>query len=250
MKYLRTSDLARAVGAHPNTVRRYAEWGLIPPVERAPNGYRRFTQHHLDCLRIARMIFKSTYAGRAIRQSAAQIIESAVVRDWGEALEQARAHVRFVQSERAQAEAAAALLEQWAAGAVVDTAEQPLQIGQVAELLKVSIDMLRNWERNGLITIPRNADNGYRRYGSSEISRLRIIRMLSRSGYSQMAILRAMHRLDRGDTANLRHSLDTPPPDEDVYGASDRWLSTLVEQEAVALRLLDLVEEITGRQPE
>jgi DNA-binding transcriptional MerR regulator len=30
MKYLYTSDLARAVGVHPNTVRRYVDRGLLP----------------------------------------------------------------------------------------------------------------------------------------------------------------------------------------------------------------------------
>jgi|GEM_PF-3328321 len=34
-KFLRTSDLARAVGIHPNTVRLYVDWGLLPPVQRS-----------------------------------------------------------------------------------------------------------------------------------------------------------------------------------------------------------------------
>ena len=47
-KFLRTTDLARAVGLHPNTVRRYVQRGFLPPVERSPAGYRRFTERHLD----------------------------------------------------------------------------------------------------------------------------------------------------------------------------------------------------------
>jgi hypothetical protein len=86
-KHLRTSDLAKAVGVHPNTVRRYVEWGLLPPVERSPSGYRRFTQHHLDCLRIARMIYGgSFYPGRALRRSGVQVIQRAVAGDMGGAL--------------------------------------------------------------------------------------------------------------------------------------------------------------------
>jgi DNA-binding transcriptional MerR regulator len=50
---MRTSDLARAAGVHPNTVRRYEALGWLPPAPRAPNGYRRFSQRHLDCLRLA-----------------------------------------------------------------------------------------------------------------------------------------------------------------------------------------------------
>ena len=77
-KFLRTSDLAHAVGVHPNTVRLYAEWGLIPPVERSPSGYRLFTQRHLDCLRLARTIYAAQYPGRGFRALGSAIIEQAV----------------------------------------------------------------------------------------------------------------------------------------------------------------------------
>ena len=243
MKYFRTSDLARAVGIHPNTVRRYVDWGLLPPVERDSNGYRRFTQKHLDCLRLARLVYSNEYPGKTVRLSGGRIIQSAVTDDWGGALEHAYAHLALVQSERAQAETAVMLLERWAGGTAADATQQRLQIGQAAQLLGVTIDILRNWERNGLISIPRDPKNQYRCYGPEEISRLRVIRMLSRAGYSLMAILRMLIQLDQGDTANLRKALDTPQPDEDVYMASDRWLSTLSSQEQVAHRIIALIEE-------
>ncbi len=53
-KYLRTSDIARAVGVHPNTVRLYEAWGFLPPVPRSPKGYRLYTGTHLDIMRLAR----------------------------------------------------------------------------------------------------------------------------------------------------------------------------------------------------
>jgi DNA-binding transcriptional MerR regulator len=190
------------------------------------------------------MVYMSTYPGRAIRRSGGQIVERAVADDWGGALERGYAHLAFVQSERAQAETAAQLLERWATGMADDAIEQPMRIGRVAYVLGVSIDVLRNWERSSLITIPRNVSNRYRLYGAAEISRLRVIRMLSRAGYSQMAILRMLLQLDGGDTTNLRQALDTPAADEDVYTAADRWLSTLADQEEVALRLIAVTEEI------
>ncbi|HEX5545777.1 MAG TPA: MerR family transcriptional regulator [Ktedonobacterales bacterium] len=244
MTHLHTSDLARAVGVHPNTVRRYVERGWLPPTPRGANGYRLFTQQHLDCLRVACLVHIAVYPGRAMRLSASKITQSAVADDWDAALEHARAHLAFVHAERAQAETAARLLERWATGVAADTTQRPLRIGQVASLLDISVDMLRNWERNGLLAIPRNEQNRYRAYGPADISRLRVIRMLGRVGYSQMAMLRMLLRLDRGETANLRHSLDMPAPDEDVYTAADRWLTTLAEQEAVAQRLLAVIEEI------
>ena len=51
---LRTSDIAKAVGVHPNTVRLYEEWGFLPPIPRSPSGYRLFTGAHLDQMRLAR----------------------------------------------------------------------------------------------------------------------------------------------------------------------------------------------------
>jgi DNA-binding transcriptional MerR regulator len=248
MNYLRTSELAKAVGVHPNTVRRYVERGLLPPVEHSPSGYRRFTQRHLDCLRLACLVYRSQFPGKAIFQSGMRIVQAAVIGDLGGALERAYNHLALVQAERAQADVAADMLERWAFGAPADATIQPLRIGQVAHLLGITIDILRNWDRNGLIDIPRDPANGYRRYGVQEISRLRVIRILSRAGYSTSAILRMLIQLDRGEKTDLRRALDTPRPDEDVYTASDRWLSTLTDQEQRAHAIVALVEEIIHKQ--
>ena len=244
MKNLHTSDLARAVGVHPNTVRRYVEKGLLPPVERSSSGYRRFTQRHLDCLRLAYQVYYIKYPGKAIHQSAMRIIQAAVGGDFAGAREFAYNHLALVQFERAHADLAADLLERWAFGPPADDTIQPLSIGQVAHVLGVSIDILRNWDRNGLIEIPRDPSNGYRRYGAQEISRLRVIRMLSRAGFSISAILRMLLQLDSGEKSDLRHALDTPRPDEDAYLASDRWISTLTAQEQRAHTIIALVDEI------
>jgi DNA-binding transcriptional MerR regulator len=256
MSYLYTSELARFVGVHPNTVRRYVERGILPPVERSPAGYRRFTQRHLDCLRLACLAYRGPYPGKAIFDLGAQLTQAVVEGDLAEALELARRRLELMQAERAHADLAAALLERWAdqANVAPDDAlpggatAQSLRIGQVARLLGVSIDVVRGWDRNGLIDIPRDPQNGYRRYGARQISRLRIIRMLSRAGFSTAAILRMLIQLDSGETANLRHALDTPRPDEDVYLASDRWLSALAEQEQRSHAMIALIEELSQRQ--
>jgi DNA-binding transcriptional MerR regulator len=248
MKYLRTSDLAAAVGVHPNTVRRYVDRGFLPPVKRSPTGYRRFTQRHLDCLRLSRLVFSNQYPGRAIYQSGIHVLLTTVSGDLGGALELAYGHLALVQAERAQADVAAGLLERWAFGVPADATSQPLLIGQVARILGVSIDIVRSWDRNGLIDVPRDPSNRYRCYGAKEISRLRVIRMLSRAGYSLSAILRMLIQLDRGEKTDLRLALDTPRPDEDVYTSADRWISTLTDQEQRARTIIALVEEIIQKQ--
>lgn len=248
MRQLRTSDLANAVGVHPTTVRRYAERGFLPPVARSPSGYRRFTPCHLDCLRVAYQIYYSQYPSAPLRRMGLRIIQATASGDLAGALELAHGYRAFVQAERTQADLAAAVLERWAAGTPADAPSPLLQIGQVARLLDVTIDVLRNWDRNGLIDVPRDSSNGYRRYGVRELRRLRVIRLLSRAGYSLSAILRMLIQFDRGATTDLRHALDTPRPDEDIVTARDRWISTLTDQERRAQTTIALLEEMIRRQ--
>ena len=247
-KYLRTSDVAKAAGCHANTVRLYETLGFLPPIPRTPGGYRQFTQAHADQMVLARMAMNTPYPGKTIRQSSTAVVKHAATGDLGGALEMAYAHVALVQSERAAAESAVRLLERWAQGTAADATIGPLRIGETAKLLGVTADMLRNWERNGLLVVPRDSNNGYRTYEAAEISRLRVIRMLIRAGYSIMAVLRMLVQLDGGDSDNLSVALDTPPPDEDVYTAADRWLSTLAAQEQRALDIIEHLEMMIQRQ--
>jgi DNA-binding transcriptional MerR regulator len=249
---LRTSDLARAVGIHPNTVRLYVDWGLIPPVERNESGYRLFTQKHLDCLRLARTIYATQYPGRDLRALGNEIIQSAVADDWQGALEKAREHLVAVKAELKQADTAADLLEHWAhtcpggrckGDMSLDSDEDPLEIREVSKLLGISHDVIRNWERNGLIRVRRNSYNNYRLFSKRDIERLRIIRMLSRAGYSHMAILRMFIELDSGNTRDLKKALDTPRPDEDIFTAADNWLTTLRAQEKLAKNVIKMIEK-------
>jgi len=245
VKYLRTSDLAHAVGVHPNTVRKYADWGLIPPVERSPSGYRLFNQRHLDCLWLARKVYAAPYPGRGFRALGNEIIQRAVVDDWQGALEKAHEHLALVRAELEQADTAANILEGWAQNLTAETKdENPLAIGEVSKILGISLDVIRNAERNGLIIVPRNSYNNYRLFREKEIERLQIIRMLSKAGYSHMAILRMFIELDKGNTRNLKKTLDTPRADEDIFSTADRWLTTLHAQEKMAGEVIQFIEEI------
>ena len=245
-KYLRTSDLARAAGIHANTVRLYADWGLLPPVERSASGYRLFTQQHLDCLRLARTIYAAEYPGRGLRASGNAIIQCAVTDDWQGALTKAREHLVTVKTELQHAETAAEVLEHWAQNEQAKADEILLPLGEVARLLGVSHDVIRNWERDGLLRARRNPDNNYRRFGVREIERLRIIHMLAHAGYSHMAILRMFIELDGGNTRDLKAILDTPRADEDSFTTADHWLTTLQSQEALAKHIIEMVSGVIG----
>ncbi len=247
--YLRTSDLAKAVGIHPNTVRLYEQWGFLPPIPRSPKGYRQFTENHLDLLRLSRLALHCTIIGGDVRQAALGMSFTAAKGDLGGALELAYQFVARIQAERAQAETAAQFLERWASGHYAETfSRQALRIGDAARLLNTTIDSLRSWERNGLVEVPRDPHNGYRLYGGAEIGRLRVIRMLIRSGYSTMSILRMLTQLEAGGAADLRQVLDTPSPDEDALYASDHWLTTLADGEEHARQAVALLEEMIQKK--
>src|SRR4051795_10631045 len=55
-QYLRPIDLARLAGLGVTQIRTYEKVGFLPPAERGPNGYRRYTDVHVEALRVARIV--------------------------------------------------------------------------------------------------------------------------------------------------------------------------------------------------
>ena len=244
-KFLLTSEVAKAAGVHPNTVRLFEAAGYLPPVPRTASGYRMFTEFHRDQMILAHLLLQWPYPGG--KSLVEEIVAHSARGDLGGALELAYTYLARVHAEQAHAEAAAKLLERWAQGIAAEPTKEPLAISKTAQLLGVTVDMLRNWERNGLVTIPRDPHNGYRRYGSAEIGRLRVIRTLSRAGYSQMALLRTLLQVDRGASPDLRRTLDTPGPNEDAAAITDQWCTTLAQVDQRVLEALAFLERMIQR---
>lgn len=237
LRPLRTSDLARELGVHPNTIRLYETWGYLPEVPRGKNGYRQYGIAHLEQARLAHLTLRWPYLGD--KAMLIQLVKAAARGDLGMAMELAYQYLARVRMERTSAEAAIEFLERWAAGYPMDSSPETMHIRQAAKYLNVTVDMLRNWERNGLITVPRDPANGYRIYGPAQFGRLRVIHILARSGYSMMAILRMLRAFDSGQVDNLRETLNLPSDeDADVQTVADRWLASLVELEERAQAII------------
>lgn len=235
-KHLRTTDIARALGVHVNTIRLYESSGFLPPIPRGKNRYRQYTAMHLEQARLAHLTVRWPYLGD--KDLLIDLVKSAAAGDLGMAMERAYQYLAHVRVERTIAEAGVEFLERWAAGHLMDTSPRKMHITEAARHLNVTVDMLRNWERNGLIDIPRDPANQYRRYGPAEFGRLRVIRTLVKSGYSLMAILQMLRQFDAGNRHNLREALDVPRGDEYIEIIADRWLSSLVELEARAQAII------------
>ena len=251
---MRTSDIARELGIHVNTVRLYEVQGFLPEIPRGTNGYRQYTRLHLEQARLAHIATHWPYLPQQ-KPLLNDLVRCAAVGDLEMAMELAYQYLTSVRVEQTHAEAAVAFLERWAAGYVQDASAQKMHIREASHHLNVTIDMLRNWERNGLIEVPRDTTNGYRLYGTSELGRLRVIRVLVQSGYGQMAILRMLRQFDSGQTHNLREALHLPPDEsanEAIEIIADRWLASLVSLEARAqsiIRQLTHLIELTHNPP-
>ncbi|GHO50555.1 MerR family transcriptional regulator [Ktedonospora formicarum] len=240
--FLRTSDLAQELDVHVNTIRIYEASGFLSNVPRGTNGYRQYRAIHLEQARLAHLALHWPYVGN--KQHLIDLVKSAANDDLGMAMEFAYEYLADVRAERTHAEAAIAFLERWAAGYALDASSHPMHIRQAAAHLNVSIDMLRNWERNGLLTVPREPANQYRLYGSAELGRLRVIRMLVKSGFSLAAILRMLQQADSGNSRNLRDALNIPSEEDThdyVVVAADRWLASLLKLEQRAQEMIELI---------
>lgn len=198
---MRPIDLARRFRISPSTLRNYEAQGILPPAERTESGYRVYRETH--ALYVAAMQalapgFGPDVAGEALRrvrsgdiQGALWMLkerEAALVRDKREA-EQAMNAFRAAEND----------LD-------ADDPGARKTIGEAAEAAGVSRTAIRFWEREGLLRPTRDAENGYRQYGSADIRKLLLIRALRATVYSANVarLRRTVAELDCGDTGRLR----------------------------------------------
>ena len=70
-----TSQVARIIGVHPNTVRLYEDLGLISKPLRKPNGYRVFSDIHIDEFRLARIAFHIEVLQSGLRKRMIEVVK-------------------------------------------------------------------------------------------------------------------------------------------------------------------------------
>lgn len=236
----KTAQIAKLIGVHPNTIRFYEEMGLLPVIPRAENGYRIFNDRHLKQLRLLRTAFRAEIISNRLRQEVFEIVKMSASDDIHGAYQSTQLYLRHLREEKAKAEEAIRItLTIIEKSGETDAVVYDGRL-EVAKILGVTIDVLRDWERNGLIKVPRNS-RGHRNYGSNEINRLKIIRTLRNAHYSMMSILRMLNRVDHGES-NIRGVIDTPGEEEDIVCAADRYLTALSMAEKDALDMMEMLE--------
>lgn len=225
MKTYKTSEVAKIIGIHPNTVRMYEELELIPKAERQLNGYRVFTDFHIQQLQLARIALQIEVLQNGLRKKIIETVKTSAKQDFDKALLLANEYFLQVKEEQHNAEEAIILVKQLLSGKPTKE-DLFLKRKETSELLGVPIDTLRNWELNGLLKI-RRMNNGYRIYTNEDIRLLKIIRSLRCANYSLEAILRMLNELSVNPKANLKQVLNTPKSDTDIISACDKLIISL-----------------------
>lgn len=76
MRTYKISEVAVIIGIHPSTVRLYEQLKLIPEHERLSNGYRVFTDFHIEQLKIIRSLRCANYSLEAILRLLQQLSQN------------------------------------------------------------------------------------------------------------------------------------------------------------------------------
>lgn len=245
MRTYRTSEIAAIIGIHPNTVRLYEKWQLIPKPERQPNGYRIFTDLHIEQFKIARLAFQMEVLQNGLRNKMIQMVKASATGNYDMALALAQEYFIQVKKERLNAEEATEGVREILSGAAEENTYS-LRRKEVSEYLNISMDTLRNWEMNGLLKVKRK-QNGYRVYTDKEIRDLKIIRSLRCANYSLEAILHMLQQVSENPSIDIKQALDTPKKDADIVSACDHLITSLSVAEDNVKQIICMLERMKTR---
>lgn len=240
-KIYKTGEVAKKVGVHSNTVRLYEKLGLIPKVDRLSNGYRLFTDYHIHQFNLARTAFKVEVLQNGLRKKIINVVKLSAKGEFQEAINCTNDYINQIKQEQKNAEEAIELSKKLLLG--IDEKDNYIFFTrkQTADYLQVTMDTLRNWEMNGLLTVKRK-QNGYRVYIESDINRLKIIRTLRCANYSLSSILRMINAISESKEVDIREIINKPKEDEDIVTACDKLFTSLSDAEKNANIMLKQLE--------
>lgn len=178
-----------------------------------------------------------------LRKMAIEIIKASATGNFDKAILLTESYLEQIKREQQNAEEAVVIAERLLSGSKLETDNALLTRQQAASRLQISIDALRNWEMNGLLTVKRK-QNGYRVYTNEDLQRLTIIRSLRCANYSLAAILRMLLAFSDNPRTDLRVVINTPDRGEELVSACDKLLTSLQQAENTAYFMLDHLREM------
>ncbi|HHV28090.1 MerR family transcriptional regulator [Acetivibrio mesophilus] len=240
-----TSQIAKIIGIHPNTVRMYEELELISKPLRRPNGYRVFTDIHIYQFKIARTAFQIEVLQNGLRKRIIEVVKLSANKQYDKAIQLTHQYIQAVKQEIDNANEAVEITKELLQGLTQENTVF-LTRKEVSTTLGVTMDTLRNWEMNGLLKVKRS-ENGYRVYSNEDIQKLKIIRSLRCANYSLSAILRMMNTITQNPEANIEQLLNTPTASEDIVSVYDKLIVSLNMAKENAEIIIDLLHEMKSK---
>ena len=241
-KTYKTSEVAKLIGIHSNTVRMYEDLGLISKPSRKDNGYRVFTDLHIYQLKLARKALEVEILQNGLRKKAIAIVKTLAKQDFDRAIVLTKQYIESIKQEIHNANESVDIADRLI-NRLKDEKDFNLKRKEVSELLGLSMDTLRNWEMNGLVSIKRK-ENGYRIYTYEDIQRLKVIRSLRCGNYSLSAILRMLNKLSEHNEADINEVLNSPNENEDIISVCDKLIISLNLAIQNAEEILEMLYEM------
>lgn len=181
---------------------------------------------HIEQFKMARAVLKVEVLQNGLRKQAVEILKVTALGNFDDAKKMAECYLQQLDLEMSHAEEAIEIARNILINRNSDVPKEDIALTrkETAETLQVTMDTLRNWELNGLITVKRK-QNRYRVYSYEDIQRLKIIRSLRCANYSLSAILRMLGALSQNPAADMRELINTPQDNEEVITACDNLIS-------------------------
>ena len=232
-------EIAEKTGVKAGTIRFYEKIGFLEPVARMPNHYRLFNEHHVIQIRVCSLVFGG-FVNTRLRKISMSIIPAA--REWDlEAYDRTtQNYLQAVEQDITRTKKAVSIVTKQAD--LNEKEEKEYSKKEAAELLGVTSETIRNWERNGLLE--RKPAYSRRIYQPAEIRRMYMIRFLLDTGYSSMAILRFLTEYDSGQDQKASGFLLGTVEDKEFISRTDQYLKSLRIAKGQAEALCHLLAEM------
>lgn len=170
------------------------------------------------------------------------MVKKSAAGDFDTALILTQEYLAQVKQERTNAEEAIEIVKKILSGVEREN-RHFFKRKEVSEYLSVSMDTLRNWEMNGLLTVKRK-QNGYRVYTDKDIQHLKVIRSLRCANYSLESILGLLSQLAQNPNVDVKAALDMPRADETIIAGCDRLITSLSAAEDNAKQLICMLQRM------
>ncbi|GIJ21978.1 TioE family transcriptional regulator [Micromonospora lutea] len=199
----RPIDLARPHGLSAQAVRNYERDGVLPPAQRSPTGYRRFTEVHARALTAYLVLI----AGHGY--AASGDIMRAVNRGEIDAALRTIDHSHaLLQRDRETLDTVEAAIAVLAGSELQPKSRKAVPISVLAHRLGVRPATLRKWERAGVLQPARDPATGYRVYSPADVRDAELAHLLRRGGYRLDHIAGVLRRVrESGGAEPLAASL-------------------------------------------